>query len=118
MNDNDELELETIKLRDLINISKSHILRLIFVSIATGVILWAVGSINRVFMYVFARWNLDIMQNSIDSSIPVEIVFVVIIWNYVVGFMVIGLAWKYLGLPKITIVGKSYKRFMDVYYVG
>jgi len=118
MIENDELELETIKLRDLLNITKSHILRLLFCSICTGLILWTVGSINRVFMYVFARWNLDIVENSIDSSVPVEIVFTVVIWNYVLGFMVIGLCWKYLGMPKITLIGKSYKRFMDIYYVG
>ena len=118
MNDNDELELEIFKIRDMIDISKSHILRLVFCSIATGVILWAVGAINRVFMYVFARWNLDIVQNSISGSVPVEVVFAVIGWNYMVGFVVIGLSWMFLGLPKITIVGKSYKRFMDIYYVG
>ena len=118
MIENDELELETIKIRDLLNISKSHILRLIFCSIATGLILWTVGTINRVFMYVFARWNLDIVQNSIGGSVPFIVVVTVIVWNYVVGFTVMGFSWKYIGFPKVTVIGKTYKRFMDIYYVG
>ena len=112
----DELELETIKLRDMINITKSHILRLVFCSIVTGVILWAVGVINRVFMYVFIRCDLDLMQNNINSNVPIEVILTVLIWNYILGFVVIGLCWKYLGMPRVTLVGKLYKRYMDMYY--
>ena len=79
--------------------------------------MWAIGSINRVFMYVFASWNLDILQNNINNNIPIEVVYTVIIWNYVIGITIACLLWKYIGLPKITVIGKSYKRFMDIYYV-
>jgi len=80
-------------------------------------ILVTVGLVNRVYVYIFIRWNLDIMQNNIDSSIPVEYILIILIWNYVVGFVIIGFCWMYLGIPRITLLGKIFKRFMDVYYV-
>ena len=106
-----------MKLLEMLNMTKSHILRIIFCSICTMCILLTVNVVNRVFLYVFIRWNLDIMQNNISSNVPVEVVYTVIVWNYIMGFVVIGLTWMYLGLPKITFIGKGYKRFMDIYYV-
>ena len=106
-----------MKLLEMINMSKSHILRVIICSIITMSILLTVSVVNRVFLYVFARWNLDIVQNSIGGSVPFIVVVTVIAWNYVVGFTIVGLCWKYLGMPKVTVIGKSYKRFMDIYYV-
>ena len=105
------------KITKLLNMSKIHILRVILCSIATMSILVTVGILNRVFMYIFTRWNLDIIQNNISSNIPVEYILMVLIWNYIGGFAVAGLIWKYLGFPKVTMIGKYYKRFMDVYYV-
>lgn len=105
------------KITKLLNMTKSHILRVILCSIATMFILISAGIVNRVFLYVFTSWNLDIIQNNINSSVPSGVVVIIIIWNYVVGCTVACLLWKYLGFPKITLVGKIFKRFMDVYYV-
>ena len=106
-----------MKITQMLNMTKSHILRVLLCSIVTMGILITVGIVNRVFLYVFTSWNLDIIQNNINSNVPVGVVVVVVLWNYVVGLMVVCLLWKYLGFPKITFVGKIFKRFMDVYYV-
>ena len=104
-------------------ITKHHIARIgrIIISIiAATYILITIGIVNRVFTYIFVKWNIDIVQNNIDSSIPVEFILMLMIWNYVVGFTVIALIWKYIGLPEETVIGKlynGYKRFMDVYRV-
>ena len=106
------------KIPELLNMTKSHILRVLFCSIATMAILITVSLVNRVFLYVFVSWNLDIIQNNISSNVPGGVVVVVVIWNYIIGVTVACLLWKYMGLPKITFIGKIFKRFMDVYYVG
>lgn len=106
-----------MKITKLLKMTKSHILRVILCSIATAAILITVGLVNRVYMYIFVRWNLDIIQNNISSSVPVEYILIILIWNYIVGFVIAGLFWKYLGIPKITFISKYYKRFMDMYNV-
>lgn len=105
------------KIPKILRMTRCHILRVILCSVATMSILVTIGILNRVFIYIFTRWNLDIIQNNINSNIPVEYILMVLIWNYIVGFAVAGLLWKYLGFPKVTMIGKYYKRFMDVYYV-
>ena len=104
-----------MKITNLLNMSKTHILRIIICSIVTACILVTVGIFNRVFMYIFIRWNLDIAQSNLETSVPIEYILIVLIWNYVVGFAVAGLCWKYLGFPRVTTIGKYYKRFMDMY---
>ena len=79
-------------------------------------ILFAVGIVNNIFKYVFARWNLDIIQNNLDNNLPVEYLVIALVWNYIVGFVVIGLIWKYFGIPRVTVIGKVYKRYMDSLY--
>jgi len=79
-------------------------------------ILFSVGIVNNVFKYIFIRWNLDILQNNLDSSLSIEYLYIVLIWNYVVGFFIIGLIIKYFTLPRITFIGKFYERFIDSYY--
>lgn len=106
-----------MKITKLLNMTRFHILRVILCSIATMSILITVGILNRVFVYVFARWSLDIIQNNLDSSVPVVYILIIFIWNYIVGIAIACLLWKYFGFPKITVIGKIYKRFMDVYYV-
>ncbi|GAG92703.1 unnamed protein product [marine sediment metagenome] len=106
------------RITQILNMTKSHILRVILCSIATMSILITVGVVNRVFYYIFARWQLDIIQNNISSSVPVEYIFTVFIWNYVIGIVIILLIWKYIGMPKITMIGKYYKRFIDMYSVN
>ena len=110
-------EEKEMKITQLLNMTKIHILRVILCSIATMSILITVGLINRVYLYIFTRWNLDIIQNNISGSIPVEYILIILLWNYIVGFAVAGLLWKYFGIPKITFFGKVYRRFMDIYYV-
>lgn len=80
-------------------------------------ILFSVGIVNNVFKYVFARWSLDIMENNLDKSIPFIYQVIVFVWNYVVGFVLIGLVWRFFAIPRVTVIGKVYKRFMDIYYV-
>jgi len=71
-----------------------------------------------VYMSIFLLVGILILYKIIlISSIPVEYILIILIWNYVVGFVVAGLCWKYLGFPRITFIGKIFKRFMDVYYV-
>jgi len=106
-----------MKITELLNMTKTQILRIILCSISTMAILITVGLVNRVYVYIFTRWNLDIIQNNLNSSIPVEYILIILIWNYVVGFVIAGLCWRYLGFPRITFIGKCYKRFMDIYYV-
>ena len=106
-----------MKITKLLKMTRSHILRVILCSISTMAILVTIGLVNRVFVYIFTRWNLDIIQNNLTGSVPIEYILIILIWNYVVGFVVVGLLWKYLGFPKITMIGKIFKRFMDVYYV-
>ena len=96
----------------------ARVFRLMISVFLAAYILIVVGILNRVFMYIFARWNLDIIQNSLGSSLPHEYIVMLLIWNYIVGFAVIGLIWKYFGIPRVTFIGKCYKRFMDIYYVG
>ena len=103
------------KIPKLLNMTRSHILRVLLCSISTMAILITVGLVNRVYVYVFVRWNLDIVQNNIESSVPVEYMLIILIWNYIIGFVIACLMWLYLGLPKITFIGKYYKRFMDMY---
>jgi len=105
------------KIPKLLRMTKTHILRVILCSISTMAILVTVGLVNRVFVYIFVRWNLDIIQNNLESSIPAVYILIILIWNYVIGITVICLLWKYLVFPKITFIGKCYKRFMDVYHV-
>ena len=106
-----------MKLTEMLNISKCHILRVIFCSIVTASVLVTVGIVNRFFLYIVIRWNLDIMESNIGGGgVPVEYVLVVLVWSYVVGFVVVGLSWKYLGFPRVTLIGKYYKLFMDMYY--
>ena len=95
-----------------------RVFRLMISVLMAAYILIVVGILNRVFMYIFARWNLDIIQNSLNSSLPGEYIVMLLIWNYIVGFAVIGLVWYYFGIPRVTFIGKCYKRFMDIYYVG
>lgn len=83
--------------------------------IMAAFILFAVGIVNNVFKYIFVRWNLDIIQNDLDMSIPLIYQVIVLVWNYIVGFIMIGLIWKYFAIPKITFLGKLYKRFTDMY---
>ena len=104
-----------MKITKMLNMSKSHILRVIFCSIITMGVLVTVGIVNRVYMYVFASWSLDIAANNLSGRLPVEYIIIVLIWNYIIGITVIILSWKYLGFPKVTIVGKYYKRFIDIY---
>ena len=85
--------------------------------VVAACILFTVGIVNNVFKYVFVRWSLDIIQNDLSSGIPLIFQVIVLIWNYVVGFVIIGLVWKYFAIPRVTVIGKGYKRFMDVYYV-
>ena len=106
-----------MKITKLLNMTRSHILRVVLCSISTMGILVTIGLVNRVYVYIFTRWKLDIIQYDLESNIPVEYILIILIWNYVVGFAVAGLMWRYLGFPKITMVGKIFKRFMDVYYV-
>jgi len=96
----------------------ARVFRLMISVFLAAYILIVVGILNRVFMYIFARWNLDIIQNSLNSSLPGEYIVMLLIWNYIIGFAVIGLVWKYFGIPRVTFIGKCYKRFMDIYYVG
>lgn len=84
--------------------------------IVAAFILFTVGIVNNVFKYVFARWSLDIIQNDLDTGIPFIYKIIVLIWNYVVGFVIIGLVWKYFAIPRVTVFGKLYKRYMDMYY--
>ena len=107
-----------MKITNLLNMSKTQILRIIICSIATMSILIIVGMVNRVYMYIFASLSIDIIENNLSGRLPVEYIIIILIWNYVIGVVVIGLLWKYLGLPKTTFIGKYYKRFMDVYYVN
>lgn len=79
-------------------------------------ILFTVGIVNNVFKYVFIRWSLDIIQNDLHNGIPFIYQIIVLIWNYVVGFFLIGLIWKYFAIPKVSVIGKVYNRFMDMYY--
>lgn len=83
--------------------------------IIAAFILFTVGIVNNVFKYVFVRWNLDIIQNDLDMSIPLIYQVIVLVWNYVVGFVIIGLIWKYFAIPRVTFIGKGYKQFMDTY---
>ena len=106
-----------MKITKMLNMTKSHILRVVFCSIVTMSMLITVGIVNRVYIYVFTSWRLDIIQNNLSGRIPFEYILIVLIWNYIIGLVVICLSWKYLGFPKITFIGKYYKRFMDVYYV-
>ena len=106
-----------MKITKMLNMTKSHILRIVFCSIITMSILVTVGILNRVYMYVFTSWRLDIVQNNLDGYIPFEYILIVLIWNYIIGITVICLSWKYLGFPRVTFIGKCYKRFMDIYYV-
>lgn len=103
-----------MKLTEMLNMSKSHMIRVLLCSIATMGILLTVNTLNRVFMYIFVRWNLDI--SSLETNVPMEVVLVVVVWNYVIGFTIAGLLWKYVGLPKTTVIGKFYKRYMDSLY--
>ena len=105
-----------MKITKLLNMTRSQILRIIICSIFTMGILITVGIVNRVYMYVFASWSIDIAANNLNSSLPFEYIIIVLIWNYVIGITVICLSWKYLGFPKVTIIGKVYKRYMDTYY--
>ena len=82
----------------------------------TAFILFTVGIVNNVFKYVFVRWSLDIIQNDLDTNIPLIYQIVVLSWNYVVGFFIIGIVWKFFAIPRVTVIGKVYKHFMDVYY--
>ena len=107
---------KNMKLLQMLNMTKSHILRIIFCSICTMGILLTVSTVNRVFTYIFLRWNLDIAV--LEASVPFSVIVTVLIWNYVVGVTVACLLWKYLGLPKITVIGKIFKRFIDIYYTG
>lgn len=83
--------------------------------IMAAFILFTVGIVNNVFKYVFVRWNLDIIQNNLETGIPLIYQVIVLVWNYVVGFVMIALIWRYLAIPKITVIGKIYKRFIDMY---
>ena len=106
-----------MKITKLLKMTRSHILRVILCSIATMSILIIVGILNRVFMYIFASWSIDIIENNLSGRLPVEYILIILIWNYVIGVVVIGLLWKHLGVPRVTFIGKCYKRFMDIYYV-
>ena len=79
-------------------------------------ILFTVGIVNNVFKYVFVRWSLDIIQNDLRGGIPLVYQIIVLVWNYVIGFVLIGLVWKYFAIPRVTVIGKVYKRYMDSYY--
>jgi len=83
--------------------------------IIAAFILFTVGIVNNVFKYVFVRWNLDIIQNDLETGIPIVYQVIVLVWNYIVGFIIIGLIWRYFAIPKVTTVGKVFKRFMDTY---
>jgi uncharacterized BrkB/YihY/UPF0761 family membrane protein len=101
-------------------ITRAKILRTIRVAVCiiiAAFILFTVGIVNNVFKYVFVRWNLDILQNNLESGIPLIYQVIVLIWNYIVGFVMIGLIWRYLAIPKVTVIGKVYKRFRDTYYL-
>ena len=78
-------------------------------------ILFTVGIVNNVFKYVFARWSLDIIQNDLSDGIPFIYQVMVLIWNYVVGLFIIGIIWRYFAIPRVTVIGKVYKRFMNMY---
>jgi len=106
-----------MKITKMLNMTRSQILRIVFCSIITMGVLVTVGIVNRVYMYVFASWSIDIAANNLNSSLPMEYIIIVLIWNYVIGIVVICLLWKYIGFPKITTIGKIYKRFMDIYYI-
>ena len=106
-----------MKITKLLKMTRSHILRVVLCSIATMSILIIVGILNRVYMYIFASWSIDIIKNNLSGRLPVEYILIILIWNYVIGIVVIGLLWKYLGIPKTTFLGKCYKRFMDIYYI-
>lgn len=115
MNENDEVpELETIKIRKLIKKNKFRIIRFIFCIISTMGILFTITVLNRVFTYIFVRWNSDMV--SIDASVPFSVVITVFVWNYVVGMVIAGLLWKYIGLPRVSVIGKLYKSYMDMYH--
>ena len=107
-----------MKITNLLNMSKTHILRIILCSIATMSILIIVGMVNRVYMYIFASWSIDIIENNLSGRLPVEYIIIILIWNYIIGIVVICLSWKFIGFPKTTFIGKYYKHFMDVYYVN
>ena len=102
----------------LLNMTKSHILRVLLCSTLTALILMVVGIVNQFFLYIFISWRIEILQSNINASLPVEYMLVVMIWNYIIGVVVIGLLWKYIGMPKITFIGKAIKSFIDIYYVG
>ena len=107
-----------MKITKMLNMTRSQILRVVFCSIFTMGVLVTVGIVNRVYMYVFASWSIDIAASNLSGSLPVGYIIIVLIWNYIIGIVVICLLWKYLGFPRVTIFGKYYKRFMDVYYVN
>ncbi|GAG79767.1 unnamed protein product [marine sediment metagenome] len=97
-----------MKITKMLNMTRSHILRVIFCSIVTMGVLVTVGIVNRVYMYVFASWQIDIIENNLSSSLPIGYIIIVLIWNYIIGIVVICLSWKYLGFPKVTMIGKYY----------
>jgi len=104
-----------MKITKMLNMNRSHILRVIFCSIVTMGVLVTVGIVNRVYMYVFASWSIDIAASNLSGRLPFEYIIIVLIWNYVIGITVICLSWKYLGLPRVTVLGKYYKRCIDIY---
>ena len=104
-----------MKITKLLKMTRSHILRVILCSIATMSILIIVGILNRVYLYVFVSWQIDIIQYNIDSNIPFEYILIILIWNYVIGVVIIGLLWKFIGIPRVTFLGKYYKHFIDMY---
>jgi len=109
--------LKMTRLTKFLNMTRSQILRIVFCSIVTMSVLITVGIVNRVYMYVFASWSIDIVENNLTGRLPVEYILIILIWNYIIGIVVICLSWKFIGFPKVTFIGKCYKRFMDIYYV-
>ena len=103
-----------MKLLEMLNMTKGHVVRVLLCSIATMSILLTISVLNRVFMYIFTSWNLDLINT--DASVPFEVVITVIAWNYILGITVVGLLWKFVGLPKITLIGRLYKEYMDSLY--
>jgi len=85
--------------------------------IIAAFILFSVGIVNNVFKYVFVRWNLDVIQYDLKGGIPLIYQLIILIWNYIVGFFIIGIVWRFFAIPRVTVIGKVYKRFMNIYYV-
>jgi hypothetical protein len=82
--------------------TKSHLLRILFCSFASIIIIWMTSIMTRLTIYTIYDWLLfSINEGITEFGNDVNTMIVVsTFYHYIIAFFMCGCLWKWFGLPK------------------